>query len=68
MSGAEFGRSMRLFFIAAKQQIYLFPKLGEKPNDELFRRIERSAVYSNQRYCESYSVHHQLFAVVRDEF
>ena len=32
------------FFIATKQQFYLFHKFMKKPNDELFRRIERSAV------------------------
>ncbi|KAI97687.1 hypothetical protein CN11_06945 [Haemophilus influenzae] len=32
------------FFIATKQLFYLFHKFMKKPNDELFRRIERSAV------------------------
>ena len=43
-SGEKDSRSKATFFIAAKQQIYLFDKFIKKPNDELFRRIERSAV------------------------
>nr|DAT72779.1 MAG TPA: hypothetical protein [Bacteriophage sp.] len=34
------------FFIAVKQQIYLFRKFPKKSNDELNEGIERSAVFS----------------------
>lgn len=43
-SGKKDSRSKAIFFISAKQQIYLFDKFIKKSNDELFRRIERSAV------------------------
>ena len=34
------------FFVAVKQQIYLFRKFPKKSNDELNEGIERSAVFS----------------------